>query len=36
MLLMVVQSSYPDADGMFFRVIDDFFFAAADRLTKQR
>ena len=30
---MVLQSSYPEADGPFFAVIDDFFYAVAARLT---
>jgi len=31
-VVMVVQSSYPQADGPFFSVIDDFFYAIADKL----
>ena len=35
-VVMVVQSSYPDADGPFFRVTDDFFYAVAARLAKKQ
>jgi CubicO group peptidase (beta-lactamase class C family) len=31
-VVMVAQSSYPDADGPFFGVTDDFFYAVAERL----
>jgi CubicO group peptidase (beta-lactamase class C family) len=31
-VVMVLQSSYPEADGAFFNVIDDFFHSVAERL----
>ena len=34
-VVMVLQSSYPEADGAFFVTIDDFFDAVAERLTKE-
>ena len=34
-VVMAVQSSYPQADGPFFGVIDDFFYAVADKLAKK-
>ena len=35
-VVMVVQSSYPDAVGSFFGVIDDFFYAVAEKLAKKQ
>lgn len=35
-VVMVLQSSYPEADGPFFAVIDDFFYAVAARLASYR
>jgi CubicO group peptidase (beta-lactamase class C family) len=34
-VVMALQSSYPDADGAFFGVIDDFFYAVAEKLAKK-
>jgi CubicO group peptidase (beta-lactamase class C family) len=34
-VVMVAQSSYPQADGAFFGVLDYFFYAVAEKLAKQ-
>ena len=34
-VVMVVQSSYPEADGTFFDIIDDFFYAVAGKLSSK-